>query len=194
MRKSAFEESILFKALLKIQNFLVAFTSGMVIIFVVTSVFMRYILKMDFTGSEELITIVAMWLYYIGGAKASMNEKHIRADILGPIIKTPKKRAIQGIVVDAISAGVISIFTWWGIQYVIWNFQKGVVSVALEIPLTVSQVALVVGFIFMLFFTLHNLMKKVQFLTDSTNFNPNKDQISNNIVEALDGVLEKEGD
>lgn len=194
MIKTVFEESILFKSLLKIQSFLITFTSAMVVVFVVTSVFMRYILKMDFTGSEELITIVAMWLYYIGGAKASMKEQHIRADILGPIIKTPKMRAIQGIVVDAISAGVIAIFTWWGIEYVIWNLQKGVVSVSLEIPLVVSQVALVVGFILMLFFTLNNLMNKVRFLNDNTDFNPNKVQFSIDTIEALEGVLEKEGD
>ena len=90
------------KMLLKIERFILMVVPILVMLLLVTSVVMRYIFKMDLFGIEELMAIVAMWMYMIGAAYASYENSHIRADILETFIQNPKTKALFKIIENII--------------------------------------------------------------------------------------------
>ncbi|WP_317854550.1 TRAP transporter small permease [Chakrabartyella piscis] len=85
------EETKGWKLLLMGERSILVITSGLATFLVAVGVFMRYVLTKDFFGQEEVVTVVAMWLYWIGGVYGSYEDSHIKADICTDLIKNPKK-------------------------------------------------------------------------------------------------------
>ena len=44
---------------------------------IIVSAFLRYILKIDFYGSEEYILLAGFWLYFTGSMSAARDKSHI---------------------------------------------------------------------------------------------------------------------
>ena len=70
------ENSIVFRALLKVEVAVLIITSVLAAAFVFAGVFLRYVLKSNFFGQEEILTVVAMWLYWMGGIYGTYENSH----------------------------------------------------------------------------------------------------------------------
>lgn len=138
-------------------------TTSFLAAFIVTiGVIMRYFLHLNFFGQEEILTVVAMWLYWVGGIYGSYTNTHIGADLTDVFIKAWKARKIINIVVMLISIGVIGVFTYWAYVYTVWIINLGGCSTGLKIPLIISKITMFIGFLFMGLYTVYHLIRVVQ--------------------------------
>lgn len=152
------EDCVPWKALVHAHRFFLALFSFIVVVIITASVVMRYVLKTDLYGLEEIEILLAMWIYFIGGSYGSYERSHITADIMNVIIKNPKILHGISIFVTAVSLAVSIFFAVWGIQY--WNliFMIGGNTPGLKIPLPLQRMPLTIGFVLMVWFNLYHFV------------------------------------
>lgn len=156
------EGTAFWKRLATAQRFIMITASVLAVVLVFVGVIMRYVLKKDFYGAEEIITVVAMWLYYIAGVYATYKKDHIKADIMHTFVSNKRALALIDILVGMITSVVLACFAVWGVQFTLWGLQRGALTPALKIPLTISQIPLTIGFILMFFYTVCDTIKQLK--------------------------------
>jgi len=80
-------------------------------------VLFRYILRISLFSSEEIIILMAYWLYFFGGAYASMADGHIKADLIGVYVKNQRVLYILRFIAKLIESVVTAFFAVWGWRY-----------------------------------------------------------------------------
>lgn len=153
------EETGIWRGLLHVERFILVTTSVLAAGLVAVGVFTRYVLGIDFFGQEEIITVVAMWLYWVGGIYGSYEDSHIKADILATFIPNPKIVKYINVVIMVVSIAVTIVFLSWSFDYVAWSLQSGGKTAGLKIPLILSQIPLTIGFAMMLFYSVYHLVR-----------------------------------
>ena len=103
---------------------------------------------------RELITFIAMWLYFIGASLGAHDRTHIKADVIHVWVKSARGMAIIHTVNSVITVTLSAIMASWCYQYFLFGIQRGGQSPALRIPLVIPQTGVFVGAILMtLYFT-----------------------------------------
>lgn len=153
------QNNIIFRALLKVENVIMIITTILAAGIVFAGVIMRYIFKMNFFGQEEILCVVAMWLYWVGGIYGSYENSHIKGDMLSSFFKTAKSKKIIELIIQGITIVVIAVFCVWGVEYMSFNLKFNAVSTGLKIPMSFSQMPLLVGFIMMEVYTVFNFFR-----------------------------------
>lgn len=162
MLRKPVEETGFWNALLHVERFILVTTSVLAAGLVAVGVFTRYVLGIDFFGQEEVITVVAMWLYWVGGIYGSYEDSHIKADILTTFIPNPKAVKAINITIMVISIAVTVVFMVWSFDYLAWSLESGGKTAGLKIPLILSQLPLAVGFAMMLFYSVYHLVRIIR--------------------------------
>ncbi|WP_130862995.1 TRAP transporter small permease [Bacilliculturomica massiliensis] len=152
------EDFFLWRLLLKLERAILVICSVAAIGTVVVSVVLRYVFKSDLYGIEEIITVIAMWLYFLGGVYGSYENSHIRADILSVYVKSEKKMRIVRILSLAVSAGASLMLAKWGLDYLRWSIAIGGETVSLHIPMILSRIPLTICFVFMAVYSIYHLI------------------------------------
>ena len=87
-------------------------------------VLMRYVFKTDLFAYEEWVLIIAFLLYFIGGALASRNNTHIKADIVLEYIRTEHGRKIYAGCIFLLEAMIVVVLAWFAAKMVIDEFAR----------------------------------------------------------------------
>lgn len=139
------------------------FTSSILIVIGLSlTVVLRYILKMDLFGMEDLLIIPVFCLYFFGATYGSYENSHISADILDSYIKNPKVLLIIRMFTNAVSIAASGIFSVWAIQYFLWSFDKMESTSGWHIPLFIPHGIVMIGFILMTMYMLIHLFNQIQ--------------------------------
>ena len=153
------EEWIFWKALIHAERFILVFASAAAAAVVFAGVIMRYVIKTDLFGIEEIVTIIVMWLYFIGAAYGSFEDSHIKADMLPALIKNKKALKTLNLAIYGISAALLTVIAFWGLQYAHWSILSGGKSVGWRFPLIISQIPITIGFVLMWFYAICHLVR-----------------------------------
>lgn len=146
------KSSLIWKNLEKIQRIILIICSALAVGIIVAAVFMRYVLGTDLYGMEEILAVVAFWLYFIGGAHGSFEKSHIKADIVSVYVKNERIKNTIQLIASLVETTVVIILTSWAYNYFIWGLEKGAKSAGLGIPLVISQGAIFFGLLLMAFY------------------------------------------
>lgn len=133
-------------AVLWIENWILTITGVAVCLLIFVSALMRYILKTDFYGSEELILFTAFWLYFIGSAVAAKKNTHINADMIGMFVHNEKVVEVFHIIKDIISLVMSVVATVWCYNYVVWSITMGAASNVFKLPVVIGQFPILISF------------------------------------------------
>ena len=150
------------KFLLSIQRWLLFGASLAAVLMITYNVVLRYITKSDLFGQEELMAILAMWIYYIGAAYGSYEDSHIKADFLGVIIKNPRLLKARNIFCYAAVFLISLVITKWGLDYFSWSYQAGGRTSGYHIPSIVSQIPITISFIMMTIYSTYHLVRQLR--------------------------------
>lgn len=153
-------ETKFWKWLERIQAILLTCITASVAIVLFAGVIMRYVFKSDVYGMEEITCILALWMYFLGSSYATYEESHIKADIIQTFAKSQKVKDITLIFADFVSVLVTAYFSVVGVNYFIWNLGQKIYSAYWHFPLLLSQSAITVGIILMLFYSLYHFIDK----------------------------------
>lgn len=117
-------------------------------------VFMRYVMKKDFHGFEEIVLIITFWLYFIGAGYGSYKKVQIKAEVVDFVIKDERKKAVIKIVTLIIGAVVAAILGYWSYQMMAWNYARGTFTPYFKISYVPAQIPLAIGYFMMAFYSL----------------------------------------
>lgn len=145
-----------------IQKALMIISSVFVTSIIVINVFLRYIMKKEFIGFEEIIVIAIMWMYFIGASYGSYEKSHISADMLSEKLKNKNAKNLHTILISTIDTAVLLVFCFWSAEYIVWNINHMMYSTTLRIPLITSQGSIFVGFLLMLLYNIYYLIIDVK--------------------------------
>lgn len=162
--------SRILKAERKIENVLI-FTSSVVITFIFCLVvLLRYGLEMDLFAYEEWLMIIAFLLYFIGGAAATAENGHIKADIVVELIKSERTKAGFLCIVMIIETIIGAYLTYYAILMVMNEFSRWPsipATTVYRIPLAIPRAFIMIGFALM---TMHAAIHVFRFYNRYRSF------------------------
>ncbi len=146
----------------KLQNIILVASCSFVTIGIGTGAILRYLFKKDLYGAEELITIAAFWMYFIGAVYATHSKKHITAELFSSFCKNLKVVYSVKILSLSVTFLLALIYSWWGWEFFHWSLFKGGKSVALLVPLVYGHSAIFIGFVLMTVYFFVQLLNEVK--------------------------------
>ena len=146
----------------KLQNIILVASCSFVTIGIGTGAILRYLFKKDLYGAEELITIAAFWMYFIGAVYATHTKKHITAELFSSFCKNLKIVYSVKILSLTVTFLLALLYSWWGWEFFHWSLVKGGKSVALLIPLVYGHSAIFIGFVLMTVYFLFQLIEEIK--------------------------------
>jgi len=114
----------------------------LITVLVFVEVLLRYVFGSPLFGVEELICLIAMWLYFIGASYGAYERSHIKAELIYIWFKRPRSYALVRAISSLITFVLSIIMISWTYPYFIWGITKGETSQALLLPMVLSQSAI----------------------------------------------------
>ncbi|QJB57380.1 TRAP transporter small permease [Pseudodesulfovibrio sp. zrk46] len=139
----------LWNVLGKFQKTVMAATSILIVGMICYTVIARYVFGSDFYGSEELIQMLAFWLYFMGAAQGSREKSQISADILTCYVTNAKWCRIAQLVKDVVTVAICLLVTYWACLFVGWGIQMMPKSPVFRLPMLIPHTAIGLGFVLM---------------------------------------------
>jgi len=118
----------------------------LVILIYFVTVVLRNVFNTDFYGMEEIIMLVAVWMYALGGIRGSYDGVHISADLIQASVKSERGKIIHHLYKYTVCAVVTTILTYWTWNWLVWVTQTNPVSTAYRFPLIWAYSSLLVLF------------------------------------------------
>lgn len=177
MQHSGPKSNSIWNGLIYFQKGVMIFTNIAVTLIICLSVILRYIFKSDLYGIEEIVVMVAFWLYFMGSSYGSFEKSQISADILQLYLKTEKSKQIANLVTSFLTTALGLLVNYWAIQYFIWGWAMDARSPIYRLPMLIPQSAVLLGF------TLMSLYNIIYLINDVRNFSTGKGQRTEKITE-----------
>lgn len=117
----------------------------------------RFVFHTAISWAEELTRYSFVWLSMLGGAIAIRKGSHMKVDFFTDLM--PKNvRKIVDFIINALVLTFFSIMTIYGSKLVQMTFKQKVAT--LPIPMSIPYLAVPVGGILMIIFTIESLLNK----------------------------------
>ncbi|MFZ5946091.1 MAG: TRAP transporter small permease [Bacillota bacterium] len=136
-------------------RFLLIFCSIASVVLIFSAVIARYVFHRDIYGIEEIILTIAFWLYFAGSVSGSMEDSHIKADILDVYVSNHRVKYLLKAVAKLVEVIVYIVFSKWAINLFMLNLQRMPRTTGLKIPLVAAQVPIAAGFVLMTLFAFY---------------------------------------
>lgn len=142
----------------KIVTVIMVASASFVVLAVGSSAIMRYFVRRDIYGVEELITIAAFWMYFAGAVYATKTRQQISAEMFTIFTKNPKVLYGVALAQRSITLILCLIYTWWGWEFIFWSVNGGGKTTLWQIPLYVGQSAVFLGLVCMLIYFVRDVI------------------------------------
>lgn len=144
------------RTLLRVKTVFVSIACLLMAFTFVCVVFLRYILQADLFAYEEWLMVICFWLFFMAGALGTYDDTHIRADLLGEMMTNPRILRLRALFITTIEFIVLLFAVYWATLMIIDELQGYPYwqqTIALRIPFWVPRLSILVGFMFMAFYT-----------------------------------------
>lgn len=123
-----------------------------VLIFITATVVCRYILHISLYGMEEIIVLMAYWLYFIGGAYATATDGHIKADLVSVFVSSDRAKYVVRFIAKVVELIVTIAFCRWAFRYFLYTgIAKWPTTAGLHIPHIFMMIPIFIGYGLMAF-------------------------------------------
>jgi len=152
----------IWKGLLFFQKCFMIVAGCIVTVLIFIEVMLRYVFGSPLFGVEEMVCLIAMWLYFLGASYGAYERSHIKAELVHLWFKTPRSHAIINTISSSITFFLCLLMIKWSYPYFIWGLKKGETSQALLLPMVLSQSAIFFGSILMSLYFLTELVDHIR--------------------------------
>ena len=135
------------RGLTKLFEVIMAGSNVAICIMILTGAFMRYILQKDFYGMEELVLLIAFWMYFAGSAIASREGTQVSADLVTSLLKSDRQRAVLTLIRNILTLILFGILAKWAYDYLLWSIKMRPTTAVYKIPMYIDHAALLVSFV-----------------------------------------------
>ena len=159
------QQSVLWEILLKFQRIILVFVTCVAIGVLGGAVTSRYVFHCDFRGYDEIVLVVAFWMYFIGSSHASFEESHVAVDIVEQNFS--RKTALKvGIFSKLLQIFIGIPLIYLSYEMLVWDIQFNPRTADWSIPFFIPQVSMLIGFALMTFYSLIYILRDYHKLTD----------------------------
>jgi TRAP-type C4-dicarboxylate transport system permease small subunit len=127
---------------------------------VVWQVAARYLVKSPSSFTDELARFLLIWVGLFGSAYALGKKRHLAIDILPSKLEGKRKALLLNFINILVIAFVISVLIIGGTRLVYITLSLNQISPALGIPLGYVYLSLPLSGLFMVYYSLHDLIEK----------------------------------
>jgi TRAP-type C4-dicarboxylate transport system permease small subunit len=92
---------------------------------------------------DSAVRVIVLWVALLGAMVASRHDEHIRIDIAGRYLP-PGVRAYVTRLVSLFTCVVLTVFTWYSIDFVRYEYEDGTIAFA-SVPSWMCEVIMPVG-------------------------------------------------
>jgi TRAP-type C4-dicarboxylate transport system permease small subunit len=146
----------------KIQKLLMILSSIGIVLLLAVIVILRYVIKEDIQGIEELLLLPAFYLYFMGASYASYENSHISADMSNDFIKNQRVRFIVNLLALTITFVSSVFFFVWSFNQFYWSYTAKGATAIWGIPLFVVYSSVLVSFVLIVLYNLVHLVNRVR--------------------------------
>lgn len=137
---------------------------------VFVQVMIRYVVHIGIFGLNDVISLLAVWMYFLGAGYAASSGGHISASLVDVVFADGGvTQRIIGVVANAVTAAVMLVFAWWAAQYALWAWERGAVSDELRLPRIHFAIPIVAGCAMMSWFFAATALSDLKFLAADRN-------------------------
>lgn len=136
-------------------------SSTLIWVGICTAVFLRYFLRKDLFGLEEILMILGFWLYFVGGAYGSYTRTQIKAELVDFVFSNRFIISIIAIVSHLISFVMALFLLKWSCDMLLWGWQNEAHTPVFNLPMAMAHAPLVVGFLLMSVYTITELAEEM---------------------------------
>lgn len=155
------EDNILWKTLANIQRTVIIIAGAATTIIVAGASILR-VFNINFIGFEEILVMVAFWLYMIGCSYGSYEKSQITADILAVMMPEGLAKSILTLTRNIITLVLGIIFLYWGLTLVMWTIEMDTRTPVWRIPVTLGQGSIFIGLSLVTFYNIVYLYDEVK--------------------------------
>ena len=153
-------KSILVRSL----EFLVIILVAVLTLDVVWQVFTRFILRNPSTWTDELATMLLIWVSLLGASVGFQRKSHLGVDFFVSKLSPRYRNIVEILAYLLISFFAGGILIFGGAKIVHLTLQYKQTSPALELPMGYVYLALPISGFFILIFSLETVIEKIYFL------------------------------
>ncbi len=151
----------------KLLRFLLFVILVSISVMVFVQVLLRYVFKAPLMGIEEMLLFPTVWLYFLGGAYASLERSQIVARVLEVFMKNEKAVFIIRAIASIISLVVLIWLTNWGWDFIKYTLRMNRLSGTLYIPLIYAEISVIIGMFLMIYYTVLEIIYNFRVLRGS---------------------------
>ena len=159
-------KNIFDKVLIFVCSSFMFFGSMFLAIIISAAAFVRYVLGGDLYGFEEIVKLIAFWVYFMGAAYGSFNNTHVSADLVSSYVPEGIAKRILFFARDLVTFAVCGLFTWYGYTFFMFGYMgplgTGIAiptTTVWRIPLWTSYLSIFFGLICMSIYFFRNLFQ-----------------------------------
>ena len=152
----------LFKFLHLTEQAILVASSTFCFIGICIAVFLRYFLRKDLFGLEELLMIAGFWLYFIGGAYGSYTRTQITADLVDFLVKNKRVAGVIRAISLVFSIAMSAFLFWLCIGMMRFGISAKAHTPVFNLPMVMAHLPLVAGFFLMTCYTVYELVDKIR--------------------------------
>lgn len=146
-------------SLIKAENVFIVIAYIVILGVIITGVVSRYVMRHAIFGLEEVALMTVAYVFYIGAACATRDERHITTNVLHLFPISTRGRRIIKVLITAWSFVAFSIFSYYIVQYVIMVANMPAEHAPFHFPKVFYTAGVGVGFVLM---SLHALQKFIE--------------------------------
>lgn len=124
-------------------------------------VLMRYIFHFNLYGMDEILTIVTMWLYFMGGIYGTYEESHIQGDLLNLVWTQRWQYKAHKIYIYAVCVFLMALWSYWGVKYFGNCIGSPRRNTATKLPFWINQIPIAIGMWGMLFYSVYHFIRNI---------------------------------
>jgi TRAP-type C4-dicarboxylate transport system permease small subunit len=121
-------------------------TGTAVTLLIMAGALMRYIFKIDFYGSEEIILMIGFWLFFVGSISAARSKSHLNANMVSVFTRNERAVNIAALVKDILSLVICCLAIKWCYDYWSWTFALNPRTSVHKLPYYIQQFPMCVSF------------------------------------------------
>ena len=137
--------------MLFLQRAVMIITSFAIVIIMSLWALLRYVLQTDMYGMEEVVVMIAFWLYFMANSYAVYDKSHVKADILPSMLNKRHQRLIKPFLYALMLIACI-IYSIWSFDTVYFSYVEKPTTMALGIPFWLGHLSILVGFVLSAFY------------------------------------------
>ena len=133
-----------------LQKWIIIVASAALVVDIFIEVLLRYVFKHPIFGTDELASMIAVWVYFIGAAHATHTRTHIEGGFISVIFKQQSHRDIVRFAVLVVTLIVGFVFAYMSFEWCIWIIENKVATTSLFFPKIYGDVAMLIGAVLMI--------------------------------------------